>query len=708
MKEQRQTLMKETFLWDMMKLPAKEMQQVKEKITLLIQDPLPDGKVKKQLTHHPGKPYRLRSGKYRIFYTFNQQCIFLFKLDMRDEATYKDDIVAEEVPDADVLEGLEVEMMGDVEPGQAAHTYWEQKFAQPQSRPLPEPITAELLKKLQVPEMYATRLQQIKDEEALFNCPGVDDGVLLKIHEYMFERPLIEVMQQPDLVLNHVDDLLRYKDGELLAFLLRLSPDQEKYASWSLRTAGPTLAKGGPGTGKSTVALYRIRSLLDQLLKTGKGTPHILFTTYTNALVRSSQQLLQQLLGTNVQHVRVDTADSIAYAILNSCGLAKEIAILDNLEELHELVRQAIAQSEFGGNLLQKQAQKQVIERMGLDYLLQEFNNIIVARQLETLEAYQKTSRNGRKLPLNAIHRAAVWQVYEHWQDLLQAQNKETWQQRRVRAASLVQHCPLYQHYDAVVVDEAQDLDLSALRMLIQLCKSPARLFITADANQSIYGSGFSWSDVHESLKFQGRTSILRSNYRSTAEIGEAAQSYLTYGALEPEVGERHYVNNGPLPDARTVLNSYYEAQLLASYFKKASRSLRLTLGACAVLCPTDYAGKTLASVLNEQGIEATYMTGHDLNLTRPDIKIMTLKSSKGLEFPIVAVAGFTHCLNYPTIPTGASTEQGQELLARERRTLFVGMTRAMRALLVVIPHHTTTRLLQGFDPGYWNFHRDI
>jgi len=41
--------------------------------------------------------------------------------------------------------------------------------------------------------------------------------------------------------------------------------------------------------------------------------------------------------------------------------------------------------------------------------------------------------------------------------------------------------------------------------------------------------------------------------------------------------------------------------------------------------------------------------------------------------------------------------------LVRERRTLFVGMTRAMRALLVVIPHQSTTPLLQGFDPSSWN-----
>ncbi len=43
-------------------------------------------------------------------------------------------------------------------------------------------------------------------------------------------------------------------------FLSNLDPEQEKVARKSLR--GPTLVKGGPGTGKSLVALYRIRNLM--------------------------------------------------------------------------------------------------------------------------------------------------------------------------------------------------------------------------------------------------------------------------------------------------------------------------------------------------------------------------------------------------------------------------------------------------------------
>jgi len=72
-----------------------------------------------------------------------------------------------------------------------------------------------------------------------------------------------------------------------------------------------------------------------------------------------------------------------------------------------------------------------------------------------------------------------------------------------------------------------------------------------------------------------------------------------------------------------------------------------------------------------------------------------------------VALAGFVNS-NYPIIPGDASDEECKEILARERRTMFVGMTRAMRALLVVVPVTANTPLLHGFDPTFWNLSRKI
>ena len=702
MKTQWQPLIKPTFLQDITRLPAKDVHQIMEKISMLALDPRPDSKVKKQLVHCPGKPFRIRSGDYRIFYTFNQQYVSIYKIDRRDESTYRECPEIEDMPDDEALSDLASEP-SSVVPATSQQPDWEHIFAKAESRTLPEPITSELLDKLHIPEAYHKRLLRIRDEDSLLSCPGIADDVLIQLHDYLFERPLLQVMQQPDLILHEVDDLLRYKEGELLAFLLKLSPEQEKYVNWPIDASGPTLIKGGPGTGKSTVALYRIRSLLQRLPKTGKA-PRLLFTTYTNALIKSSEQLLRQLLGQDAQYVRVLTADKIVYDILRQSSQLKEV--IEDSESLR-LLQQIVKETPLEGNLLQQEAQRQTLEKMGYDYLLQEINTVIVARQVNSLEAYLSTSRTGRKFRLNATQRTIVWRIYEHWRAVLQMNSKETWQQRRARAESLVAQSSLNASYDAVIIDEAQDLDASVLRLLIQLCKTPNRIFVTADANQSVYGSGFNWADVHQNLKFQGRTSILRANYRSTSEIGEAAQSYLASGALELEIIERQYINSGPMPDVRTVQNSDHEIQLLASFFKKAMLSLRLTLGACSVLCPSERSGKMIAALFTEMGLEATYMTGQDLNLTRPGIKVLTLNASKGLEFPIVALAGFL-ASNYPVIPHDASAEEHAEILAKERRTIYVGMTRAMRALLVVIPAVIDTQLLRGFDPTYWNFNRKI
>ncbi len=101
-------------------------------------------------------------------------------------------------------------------------------------------------------------------------------------------------------------------------------------------------------------------------------------------------------------------------------------------------------------------------------------------------------------------------------------------------------------------------------------------------------------------------------------------------------------------------------------------------------------------------GLDAEFMTGKTLDLNKPVVKIVTLKSAKGLEFPIVALAGFTEGA-FPVIPKGTPDEAVEEIMTRERRTLFVGMTRAMRALLMILPAENPGALLRDFDPKLWN-----
>lgn len=684
---------REGFLTEWLALVPKEQSQITSKLQLLVADPRPDGGTKKQLKYLNRDVYRLRSGNYRVFYTFDDKFVSLLKLVRRDDDTYDDDLEAEYFGGPNI----------DTAPAAAAHPVaWNAVVTAP-PKPmvaLPEPITAELLTRLRVPSQYQFRLIAAHDEDALLGCAGVPDDIILRVHAALFERPLETALQEKELIADSVDELLRYRDGDLLGFLLRLSAEQEKFVAWALEGGGSTLVKGGPGTGKSTVALYRVRAMLAAMRKAGVEAPRILFTTYTNALVAFSQQLLKSLLADDAKFVDVRTADSMALAIVASRIGSPRIA---SHQELRAACTAAMKKSAPAGSSLTKRARMDLLSRLGQDYLLEEFGSVIEARRLETFEAYRDAKRPGRRVALSEANRKLVWEVKEAFDLELKRLGRMTFHQVRAYAAKLIEQGHAHEQYDAVVVDEAQDLDPSLLWILVSLTKSPNRIFLTADANQSIYGAGFRWSDVHERLNFKGRTGILRANFRSTREIGEAARAYLADGQLDDEEVVPEYAHSGPLPAVRHVTGTT-DVDLLARFYRDAARELRLPVWAGALLTPTEKTGQRLATALTNAGVPATFMTGRDLDLGAQAIKVITLKSAKGLEFPFVAAAGFDD--PYPFMRADAPEDERAERLAQEKRTLFVGMTRAMRALLLAIPESTVSPLLGAFSAQLWNTDR--
>src|ERR1700737_1866769 len=108
MKTQRQLLTKPKLLQDLQGLPAKDALQVLAKLTLVHEDPTPDGKFKKVLKHMSGKLYRARFGDYRIIYTYDTHFVSALTVLRRNEDTYKGDF--EDDLDADVLGELDMQL----------------------------------------------------------------------------------------------------------------------------------------------------------------------------------------------------------------------------------------------------------------------------------------------------------------------------------------------------------------------------------------------------------------------------------------------------------------------------------------------------------------------------------------------------------------------------------------------------------------------
>jgi superfamily I DNA/RNA helicase len=258
--------------------------------------------------------------------------------------------------------------------------------------------------------------------------------------------------------------------------------------------------------------------------------------------------------------------------------------------------------------------------------------------------------------------------------------------------------------WDAVIVDEAQDLTPTALALCVELCRNPQGLFLTADASQSLYNRGFRWKDVHEKLQIVGRTRILKKNYRSSQQIAEAASEILRdTGAGDEEVLDQVYVHTGPRPTIHTCDDKTDHLLKLVVEIEEAAKELRLPIGAAAILTRTRELAKDIANDLNDWDLPARYMTSKRLDLKCPQVKVLTIHSAKGLEFPIVALP-FVEKGILPYDLESAQAEDLKQHLDAERRLFFVGCTRSMRRLIVTYRENHGSPFLNDLSHDTWRW----
>ncbi len=680
--------------------PADQTAQLWEKIARLADDPLADGKLKKKLKAK-GDLYRLRVGDHRLFYSFGDTWIRLIALRRRDTGTYgnKASSLGAEAPTALPPKGeepdIEAAAKGSERPLFAftAGVLATGGPARPTATKLPAALTPDWLASLKVPERYYPPLLLCATEEELLSAP-VPAGVLERVVDNLFPKPLADVVKEPDLAVQSAQDLVRFKEGTLLSFLLRLDPDQEKLTTWALK--GPAMVRGGAGTGKSTVALYRVRALLRRPGATGKETA--LFTTYTRALQAVSRQLLEQILTpAEMGRVRIATVDEMAREVVEGRRRLGPI-------EGDPLGVLAAAREDFlpsGPTMFERRLRARGLAKMPDRYLLEEIAWIIEGREIGSLEDYEATPRPGRGIALGSKMRGAVWELYEAFRARLSAAKSETFTGLRREAAEIARSSKDLARFDHVLVDEAQDLSPVALSFLAHLAKSAEGLFFAADSKQSIYSRGAGWASADSRLQFKGRTALLQRNYRSTAEIDAAA-----FGLLDKEPGEdlesSTSPHTGPMPVLLRGVPAAREGFWAAELVRQMARHLRVQSHAAAVLVPDRIVGEAIARSMGEAGLGARFFEGRELDLAAPVAKVLTFHASKGLEFPIVVVCGL-HGGSYPVPADHEEPSAYEEAMRHHRRLLYVACTRAMRGLMVIVPAGCEDAAVTALGEQRWN-----
>ncbi|MEV0330769.1 UvrD-helicase domain-containing protein [Micromonospora echinospora] len=466
------------------------------------------------------------------------------------------------------------------------------------------------------------------------------------------------------------DELAEILDKPFAAWRVFLHPSQRRVA-YRVSYSGPAQVTGGPGTGKTVVALHRVKHLLAR-----RPDSRVLLTTYTNALAATLRDNLTLLLDDpeRLARVEVTTVNALAHRTVRALAGRVPTPI---------------------GDVDERQVWRRVCRKLDLpwpeQFLAQEYRHVILAQDVRSRAAYREATRRGRGSALRPTQRDRVWDAVELFTAELAAAGTTTHLQVCARAAELLDGADRTAHgYDHVVVDEAQDLHPAQWRVLRAVVPpGPDDLFVTGDPHQRIYDSRVSLHAL--GISVTGRSHRLRVNYRSTEEILTWSTGVLV-GSRVAELGGEgddslagyRSLLHGRRPRAAGHPTGAAEVAALVEQVREW-RAQGVRPGEIAVCARFNTVLNSAYDALVAAGVPAVRV--RDQPAADADaVRLATMHAMKGLEFRCVAVVGVTAtAVPFTKEVTPAEVDQAQHDndLLRERCLLFVASTRAREALYV-------------------------
>ena len=276
-------------------------------------------------------------------------------------------------------------------------------------------------------------------------------------------------------------------------------------------------------------------------------------------------------------------------------------------------------------------------------------------------------------------------------------------------------HIPTGQ-YLAVLIDEGHDFAPEWLKLVTQMVDPTTNsLLVLYDDAQSIYERGrkknFSFKSV--GIQAQGRTTILKINYRNTRQILQTANAIagdlLTAEDRDddgiPLVKPVSCGRDGPEPIVINLPTLPEQAAKIAELLQGAHAD-GFAWGDMAVLCRDTKARDLCASTLAKRGVPVQNRIGPgDYDPLANSVKVMTMKVSKGLEFPVVAIPGVERMnaeANEPGEGAQALSEADTQARREAARVLYVAATRATQRLLLTVSGDSGSgRALRATHPDH-------
>jgi hypothetical protein len=469
-----------------------------------------------------------------------------------------------------------------------------------------------------------------------------------------------------DLYVEHLNRFTLYtrtrRDYE--RSLMRLTAEQQ-FALDAITPGHDYLVRGGAGTGKTIVLLHAYGRARRDLF-----TPRTVLLTYTTTLVKYDRYLAELLKAVDDPGL-IQTADSFFLSRLRAIDPSWKVdyAAVETLAKRWNTTG-------FMSNA----------------ELATELEGFLFANMVSKAEYVEDVVlRRGMRQPLSRAQRGQVWEIRDLVVGAMEDMGAFSKNYSRIKIIEAIGDGDRpagaggagLRDLDFAFVDESQDLTSADLKALKLMCKRG--VIMAGDAGQAIYGLGSPYKRA--GIDISGRTKILRTDFRTTCPIHDLAEKYreLCGPELDGESLATHAFREGPSPE---LYRAATREELLKCMVEKVSLfidKLGYDPENITVLAPGKTDVAAIQDRLSRRGIRSANIRDDSFSFTAEGVvRVTTLHSSKGLDFPVVL-------LYLPSLPiAGEYEEKAADNLARN--LIYVAMTRAMDNLNVFVMEEAKER----------------
>jgi superfamily I DNA/RNA helicase/mRNA-degrading endonuclease RelE of RelBE toxin-antitoxin system len=521
--------------------------------------------------------------------------------------------------------------------------------------------------------------------------------------------------ERPATMVTTTDEALREAlEGEDFGrWKVFLHPTQAKLVERDY--SGPARVGGGPGTGKTIVALHRVKHLVERLPQ-GRNK-QILLTTYNKNLAADLRARLLELGGEQLlSRVDISHVDQLALRVVREAEPGSSKQTIDDNQVLREW--------------------RAMLDELGetawdADFLHDEWTQVILGQAVASRTDYFRARRAGRGRNITRPERAEIWQLAEKFTQRLDRLGRQTWAQVAERAARLemereqriekverdrAEHGGLdnihlqagsagwlRHRYRHIVVDEAQDLRPGHWKMLrAMVARDRNDIFLVGDTHQRIYNNQVTLGSL--GINIRGRSARLTLSYRTTRQILGSALGVLSGesfddldGNAETLAGYRS-VLSGARPELHPSPDWETEREAIAELISEWDD---IPLEQIAICVPTNAMARDVGESLGLAGVRAVEI-GPEGPRGEEGVHIGTMFRFKGLEYQRMIIAGVSEGLVPRTeVIQMRRTDalRHRRELQRARSLLFVAATRS-RDSLAIFWHGTPSRFLEPLLAG--------